>query len=169
MLSIAALIIFPVLMAYAAASDMLTMRIANGLVIAVAIAYFALAFIAQRPLAEIGMSAAVGAGVLAITFTFFAFGWIGGGDAKLAAATALWMGLSLQLAQYALYSALLGGGLTLLILAFRHYPLLPFMLGVKWIERLHDAKTGIPYGIALAIAAILVYPETPIFAHFVGL
>ena len=35
---------------------------------------------------------AAGAAVLAVTFALFAFGWIGGGDAKLAAATALWLG-----------------------------------------------------------------------------
>jgi len=169
MLSIVALFIFPVLMAYAAASDLLTMRIANWLVILVAVAYFALAFIAQRPLVEIGMNAGVGAAALAIAFAFFAFGWIGGGDAKLIAATVLWMGFSLQLAQYVLYSALLGGGLTLLILALRHYPLPVFLVGVRWVERLHDSKVGIPYGIALAMAGILVYPATPLFLHFIGL
>ncbi len=169
MLSIVALFIFPVLMAYAAASDLLTMRIANWLVIVIALAYFALAFIAQRPLEEIGMSAAVGAATLALTFTFFAFGWIGGGDAKLIAATALWMGYSIELLQYVIYSALLGGGLTLLILGMRQFPLPVFMIGVRWIARLHDSKVGVPYGITLAIAGILVYPATPIFTHFIGL
>jgi len=39
---------------------------------------------------------------------------------------------------------------------------------VTWIERLHDRKTGVPYGIALAAAALLVYPQSPLFAAFVG-
>ena len=40
--------------------------------------------------------------VLVVTFMFFARGWIGGGDAKLAAATALWLGFD-QLLNYLLY------------------------------------------------------------------
>ena len=32
-----------------------------------------------------------------------------------------------------------------------------------WIARLHDAKTGIPYGIALAAAGVMVYPQTSLW------
>lgn len=162
-----ALFVFPVLMAFAASSDLLTMRIANWLVIAVALLYFALALLAQLPLVDIGMSLAAAAIVLVIAFAFFAFGWIGGGDAKLVAATTLWVGFGLML-PYLIYAALLGGGLTLVILALRRYPLPPSLQRVKWIDRLHDAKSGVPYGITLAVAALLVYPQTAIFGHFAG-
>jgi prepilin peptidase CpaA len=162
-----ALFIFPLLMAYAASSDLLTMRIANWLVLALAVAYLALAFFAHLPLAEIGVSVGAAAVVLVIAFAFFAFGWIGGGDAKLVAATTLWVGFGLML-PFLIYAALLGGGLTLLILAVRRYPLPAALQRVRWIDRLHDAKSGVPYGIALAIAGLLVYPETTIFAHFIG-
>ncbi len=167
LLSTLALFIFPVLMAYAASSDLLTMRISNWLVLAVAGAYFALALIAQVPLADIGISVGAAAIVLAIAFAFFAFGWIGGGDAKLVSATTLWVGFSLML-PYLIYAALLGGGLTLLILALRRYPLPAWLARHKWIDRLHDTKSGVPYGITLAIAGLLVYPETAIFGHFLG-
>ena len=110
---------------------------------------------------------AAAAVVLAISFTFFALGWIGGGDAKLLSATTLWVGYGL-LVPYLLYATLLGGALTLLILALRRYPLTPFVARHKWLERLHDAKSGVPYGIALAIAGLLVYPETRIFQQFLG-
>jgi prepilin peptidase CpaA len=70
--------------------------------------------------------------------------------------------------QYLIYAALLGGALTLLILAFRRYPMPDWLLRHKWIDRLHDTKSGVPYGIALAIAGILVYPETPIFVGLLG-
>jgi len=167
MLSTLALFIFPVLMAYAASSDLLTMRIANWLVLLVAGVYLALALWAQLSWADIGMSAAAAAVVLAVAFTFFALGWIGGGDAKLIAATTLWVGFGLML-QYLLYAALLGGALTLILLLVRRYPLPARLAGYKWIDRLHDKKTGVPYGIALAIAALLVYPETAIFKHFIA-
>ena len=49
-------------------------------------------------------------------------GWIGGGDAKLAAATALWFGFD-HLLDYLLYASLFGGALTLVLLQFRQWPL----------------------------------------------
>jgi prepilin peptidase CpaA len=167
MLSTIALLIFPVLMAYAASSDLLTMRIANWLVGAVVLAYGVLALLAGLSWGEIGMALAAGAIVLAISFAFFAFGWIGGGDAKLVSATVLWIGFGLML-QYLIYAALLGGALTLIILSLRRYPLPSWLARHQWIDRLHNPKSGVPYGIALAAAALLVYPETAIFRHFVG-
>ena len=162
-----ALIIFPILMAYAASSDMLTMRIANWLMVALAGSYFALALIAGVSLSEIGMNAAAGALVLIFSFAFFVFGWIGGGDAKLVAGTSLWLGFSL-LVPYLLYAALLGGGLTLIIISLRRYPLPAGLARYKWIDRLHDNKSGVPYGIALAIAGLLVYSETTIFTRLIA-
>jgi len=154
-------------MAYAASSDLLTMRIANWLVAAVVLSYVALALVVQIGWEEIGWSAVAAAVVLVVAFAFFAFGWIGGGDAKLVAATSLWVGMTLML-QYLIYAALLGGALTLIILALRRYPLPGWLSRHKWIDRLHDTKSGVPYGIALAIAAILVYPETAVFRALIG-
>lgn len=162
MLATVALFFFPILMAYAASSDLLTMRIANWLVLLLGVGYFALAWWAQLSWSEIGMSVAAAAIVFAIAFAFFAFGWIGGGDAKLISATTLWVGFGL-LVPYLIYAALLGGALTLLILALRRYPLPAALQRQRWIDRLHDPKVGVPYGITLAIAALLVYPETAIF------
>lgn len=167
MISTLVLFVFPVLMAYAASSDLLTMRIANWLVAILVAAYFALALYAGLPLEQIGTSVAAAAIVLAIAFAFFAFGWIGGGDAKLVAATTLWVGFGMMF-QYLIYAALLGGGLTLLILALRRYPLPAMLQKQRWLDRLHDSKSGVPYGITLAIAALLVYPETSLFSHFAG-
>ncbi len=167
MLSLPALFVFPVLMAYGASSDLLTMRIANWLVLALAAGYFVIALATGVPLSEIGTSAIGAAIVLAVAFAFFAFGWIGGGDAKLIAAIALWLGAGLLL-PYLIYSALLGGSLTLAVLAVRRYPLPPPFAGTPWIERLHDSKTGVPYGIALAAAGLLTYPQTTIFQNLLG-
>jgi prepilin peptidase CpaA len=167
MLATFALFIFPVLMAYAASSDLLTMRIANWLVILIVLSYLGLALLLHLPWDQIGWATVAAVTVLVIAFAFFAFGWIGGGDAKLVSATALWVGTGLML-QYLIYAALLGGALTLLILAFRRYPMPDWLLRHKWIDRLHDTKSGVPYGIALAIAGILVYPETPIFVGLLG-
>ena len=97
--------------------------------------------------------------MLVVAFICFARGWIGGGDAKLAAATALWLGFS-HLFDYLVYASLLGGALTLMIVQFRHMPLPQLLAGRDWAERLHRQGGGVPYGIALAAAALLVYPQT---------
>ena len=60
--------------------------------------------------------------MLAVAFVFFARGWIGGGDAKLAAATALWLGFD-HLLPYLLYASIFGGVLTLAMIRFRLMPL----------------------------------------------
>ncbi len=155
-------LIFPLLMIFAAISDMLTMRISNRLVGLVVLSFFVLAFLVGMRIETIGMHLLAGLAVLAIAFAFFALRWIGGGDAKLMAATALWFGFG-ELLPYVVYASLLGGALTLLLLLVRRWPL-PDALGRQaWVARLHNAGTGIPYGIALALAGLLVYPRSAIF------
>lgn len=161
------MLVFPALMAYAACSDLLTMRISNRLVLLLLVGFFALALLAGLPLETIGMHLAAAALVLAISFSLFAMGWIGGGDAKLIAATTLWFGFG-DMPAYLIYASLLGGALTLSLLAVRRWPLPLQLKQVLWIDRLHDPKTGVPYGIALAAAGLLVYPTSTIFLRLVG-
>ncbi len=102
--------------------------------------------------------------VLTASFSLFAFGVVGGGDAKLAAATALWLGWEHSMS-YFVISAALGGILTLFLINIRTVPLPDRVMEIGWISRLHRADTGIPYGVALGIAAIMVYPNTPWMQH----
>jgi prepilin peptidase CpaA len=77
----------------------------------------------------------------------------------VAAGVALWFGFA-DLLDYLLYASLFGGAFTLLLLQFRQWPL-PRALGSQaWLLRLHDKETGIPYGIALAMGALMIYPHT---------
>ena len=153
------LLLFPALMAFAASSDFLTMTISNKVALALTAGFLLLASAAGMEIGQIGMHAAAGVAVLAVTFCLFACGWIGGGDAKLAAATALWLGFD-QLLPYLFVASLLGGALTLLVLQFRLFPLPIALQGASWAERLHRKDAGVPYGIALAAAALIVYPQT---------
>jgi prepilin peptidase CpaA len=61
---------------------------------------------------------------------------------------------------------LLGGALTLALLEFRKHALPALLARRPWIERLHKIDGGIPYGIALAAAALLIYPSTQWMAVF---
>lgn len=153
------LLLFPALMAFAASSDLLTMTISNRISLALTGGFLALALVTGMGLPAIGMHLAAAALVLTIAFVCFAFGWIGGGDAKLAAATALWFGFD-YLFDYLLYASLFGGALTLLMIQFRLLPLPAAMARQQWILRLHEKGGGVPYGIALAAAALVVYPHT---------
>lgn len=162
MLQLVMLIVFPSLMMFAALSDLFTMTISNRVSIALVLVFLPFAFFAGLSPTEIGLHVACGCVVLVVTFWMFAMGWVGGGDAKLAAATALWIGWG-HIADYGLDSAALGGALTLLILYARKMPLPTWAVDVTWIARLHDRKTGVPYGIALAIAGLLIYPETVVW------
>ena len=158
-LDVARLLLFPALMAFAAASDLFTMTISNRVSLALAAGFLVLAVASGMAVPDILMHLAAGATVLVAAFACFAFGWIGGGDAKVAAAAALWFGFA-HLLDYLLYASLFGGALTLLLLQFRQWPLPYALAGQTWLLKLHAKDSGIPYGIALAIGALVIYPET---------
>jgi prepilin peptidase CpaA len=156
---VARMLIFPALMAFAASSDLFTMTISNRVTVALVLGFLAMALMTGLPpqaMLEHGGAALL---VLVVSFLLFARGWIGGGDAKLAAATALWFGWS-HLFDYVLYASLLGGVLTLGLLQFRKFALPAPLAAMNWVERLHRPEGGVPYGIALAAAALLIYPYT---------
>ena len=153
------LTLFPAMMAFAASSDLFTMTIANRVSLILIGGFGLLAIMSGMGVQDVLLHVGAGASVLVVAFALFSFGWIGGGDAKLAAATALWFGFN-HLFDYLIYSSILGGALTFLLIQFRMFPLPHVLVGRDWIERLHRRGGGIPYGIALAAAALLVYPHT---------
>src|SRR3954465_13022429 len=158
-LDIARLMLFPALMAFAAASDLFTMTISNRVSLALIAGFLALALLGGMGLHDMLLHIAAGAAVLVVAFACFAMGWVGGGDAKVAASVALWFGFD-HLLNFLLYASLFGGALTLLLLQFRQWPLPYGLAGQAWLARLHAKESGIPYGIALALSALMVYPET---------
>ncbi len=158
-LDIARLMLFPALMAFAAASDLFTMTISNRVSLALVAGFLLLAAASGMGFYDILMHVAAGATVLTVAFACFAMGWIGGGDAKVAASAALWFGFG-YLLNYLIYASLFGGALTLLLLQFRQWPLPYALVGQTWLQRLHAKESGIPYGIALAIGALTIYPDT---------
>jgi prepilin peptidase CpaA len=152
-------LLFPALMAFAASSDLFTMTISNRVSLLLVGGFFALALYSGMDLRAVMSHSGAALAVLAVAFVFFARGWIGGGDAKLAAATALWLGFDHLLA-YLLYASIFGGILTLALMRFRLMPLPATLAKQAWIQRLHQLNGGVPYGIALAAAALLIYPDT---------
>jgi prepilin peptidase CpaA len=154
--------VLPALLLAAALCDLSRYTIPNRL--SLALAGFFLVFAAAAPLGlpDVGWHLAAGLAGLALGFLLFALGWIGGGDAKLFAAMALWLGF-LDLGSYVIAASLCGGALTLCVLLLRQVPLPARLCGQAWLVRLHDARSGIPYGVALAAGAFALLPYTQIF------
>ena len=153
------LAVFPLAMIFGALWDLATMTIPNVLTVALAAMFFVLAPFAGLGWEAIALHAGAGFLMLLVGMALFGFGWIGGGDAKFVAAIALWLGLY-ELPAYLLVASILGGVLTLLLLWFRRWPLPHFLMKRGWIARLHDGKAGIPYGVALGAAGLLMFQHS---------
>lgn len=160
MLAASIFVIFPFCMLFAAVSDMISMTIANRVSVILIAAFAIIAPLTGMDWVTYGWHFAAGGTVLAVTFTVFAIGGMGGGDAKLLTATAVWMGFSITLLQYLVLGAMLGGALTLLILLFRNSPMAAFSSSNVFLRHFADEKAGIPYGVALGVAGLMTYPET---------
>jgi len=157
----------PALLIAAAICDAGSFRIPNAFSLALAGLFPLVAVFAGLPLDVAGLHALAGAIGLAIGVTLFAFGHVGGGDAKLFAVAALWVGLD-DLFGYALIASLFGGGLAVAILLLRRAPMPALLTGQGWLLRLADPKSGVPYGVALAAAALAVLPQTELFRLAAG-
>jgi prepilin peptidase CpaA len=156
------LVALPALLLAAALCDLASYTIPNWLSLATAGLFLAFAVLTPLAPGAVGWHLAAGLAGLSVGFGLFALGWIGGGDAKLFAAMALWLGFS-DLLPYAALASLFGGALTLALLLLRKLPLPAGLSGQGWLVRLHDARSGIPYGVALAAGGFAVLPYTQIF------
>ncbi|KMO15961.1 A24 family peptidase [Methylobacterium platani] len=162
MASLCLLAVFPFLMAYAAASDLLTMTIPNRVSAALVAGFVVVALVSGLGWAELADHAGAFGATLAVGFGLFCTGKIGGGDAKLAAATALWLGFG-SLLDYLTVASLFGGLLTLAVLGLRRHPLPGFAAAWPFALKLHDTREGVPYGLALAASGLVVCPAAPLW------
>ncbi len=158
--------VFPFAMAFAAATDVLTMTIPNRLTIGLCVAFFVLAPVAGLGWQDVLSHMGAGSAMLLAGMLLFALGWLGGGDGKLLAVASLWLGFD-QLVMFLAYVAAIGGALAVAILAYRSAPVGALPLP-GWAARLHTKGEGMPYGVAIAAGALVVYPATSWFAAFTG-
>jgi prepilin peptidase CpaA len=100
---------------------------------------------------EVAMQVGVALAVFAFFAGAFALGQMGGGDVKMIGALALWLPVQ-PLIWMLVIMSLLGGALTLI------------MVADKWLRK-NGNPVEIPYGVAIAIATLLVIRE-PIINHF---
>jgi prepilin peptidase CpaA len=112
------LLAFPVLLVVAALRDVVSFTIPNWISTALLLAFPVAAVAVGLPWGEAAQHAAVGGVALLIGMGLFALNWIGGGDAKMMSASALWLGLA-GAPSYLLWTALAGGALALVLMAAR--------------------------------------------------
>lgn len=155
------MILLPALLAAAAAFDLASFTIPNLLSLALVLAFGFFGLAAHFSLTLFSLHLLAGLIALVLGFVLFARSYIGGGDAKFFAAVALWLGLH-DLLAYALVASLLGGLLTVTLLALRQLPLPANLARRGWILKLHEKSSGIPYGVALAAGALLILPQAEI-------
>jgi len=153
---------FAVLVILAAVKDLATFTIPNWISAALALGFAPAALIVHAPLEAIGIGFAVAVGVLVLAAGMFAFGWIGGGDAKLMAAAALWVSWN-GLAPFLIYTAIAGGALALGLVALRSAWIRPFAeAGPAWARRLATPGEAAPYGVAIAVGALAAFTVHPL-------
>lgn len=156
------LLAFPVLVIVAALRDMVSYTIPNWISLALLAAFPVAALACGLPLLAVGAHLGVGGVVLIVGMGLFALGWMGGGDVKLLAAAALWMGPPSVL-HLILYTALAGGALSVVLVMVRSSTLRPLLiLGPAWLNRLTTQGESVPYGLAIAIGALAAFSASPL-------
>lgn len=161
-LQTATLVAFATLMVVGGVIDALSYRIPNWISLALLAAFGLAALTADAPFSLVAANVGAGAAAFAVGVLFFALRWIGGGDAKLFAAAALWLGWPAA-APYVLGLCLAGGALAFVLLLMRSAWVQPFaMTGPAWLARLAQTGAGVPYGVAVAAGALMALPASPL-------
>lgn len=157
------LLVLPALMLAAAWCDALRYTIPNWISLALAGLFAPAALLSGMDPVQIGLGYLVGLGALAAGIALWAPGFIGGGDAKLIAAGAVWFGWP-AVVSFAVWVGLAGGVLVLvLLLARRAAPLLPVTRRVTE-DSLFARGKPVPYALAIAAGAFIALPAAPIAA-----
>ena len=154
------IILLLAILAVASVSDIRDRRIPNWTVLAVALLFVPWIFLSPG----IGILSALGASLTAfmVSFPLYFFRLVGAGDSKFLTVVALFVGLS-QLLQFLVLVALAGGAIAAVSLITRPTrALVMFQMRGKG-----DFGRGIPYGVAIAIAAAYVI-SWPFARHMLG-
>jgi prepilin peptidase CpaA len=147
----------------AAVIDSSSFRIPNWLTGPLGVLFVVAALVAERELDWIGHIAA-GLAVFTVGTLFFHRGWLGGGDVKLMAAGALWLGLD-NLLPYLAAVSILGGILTVTIMLVRvilanAMAVLGYRSGGSLPAVLLRGER-IPYGVAIAAGSLFMLDRLP--------
>ncbi len=146
----------------------MTFRIPNLVSIALLAAYLAIAAALGTAWQIVAIHLACGLVVLVIGFALFELRMIGGGDAKLAAAAVIWLGVE-NLSEYVMIFSLIGGAFAVAILSLHSHDYGEGAKTVPLFRRIAEKATNrMPYGVPLGLAALLIYPHSQIWRALAG-
>ncbi|EKF60593.1 prepilin peptidase [Agrobacterium albertimagni AOL15] len=154
-------IVLPACLVLAALTDFLEMTIPNWISLLLIGAFVLIAPFSGLSLVEFGWHLAAALLVFLGCFALFALNVMGGGDAKLLTAAALWFGFNTSLFEFLVYTGYLGGLLTIVVMLLRANWDKLATVGVRLPQTLMVAKK-IPYAIAIGGAGLLAYPSSPL-------
>ena len=153
---------FSALMVYAAYSDLTSYTLPNFISLILVAGFAVIMMILQPPLSAIAWHVGIGAILFVVGFILFATGLFGGGDVKVIAALGLWLG-PLNVLSFLTLMTIFGGVLALALLVFRKITIPQHWLENHTVAGLHSEEEGIPYGVAIALAALIEFPKTEVF------
>jgi prepilin peptidase CpaA len=154
--------LFPAVVIVAAMRDVTTFTIPNWLSLAAIAAFFPSALLAHMALPMFELAMLIGVLALVLGIAMFALGWIGGGDAKLFAACAFWLGWP-AIGPFMLWTSLAGGVLAVTLLWSRKLVGAVPAMGPPWFGRLMQSGGDVPYGLAIAVGALAAFPMSAFF------
>jgi len=167
LLSFIMLTVFGATMLVTVYKDATTMTIPNWVSLLVLGSFFVLLPFVWQGGANFGEHMASGLILFVLGFFLFAMGWLGGGDAKLMAAIAVWWTFP-DLLVFVGYTTVAGGILGIFVLAGRKY--VPAqIITLPWMHKMFREETHIPYGLALAVGALATLPQSDIFLYAASL
>ena len=159
------LLVFPALVIRGAVRDLVSYKIPNWISLGLMAGFVAAAGLGGMSgvlPGDLGRCLLAGLVALVAGMAMFAARWIGGGDAKLFAAAALWIGWP-ALPLFLGATGLAGGVLAGLLLMLRSDPVRALALGgPAWIVRLSEPGESVPYGVAIAVGALAAFPASPL-------
>ncbi|MDB5421398.1 MAG: peptidase prepilin type [Brevundimonas sp.] len=164
-LTLLLLSLLPCLVIAAGLHDLTTMKIPNWISGVLVLGFFPAAFAVGLAPMAVALHVGIAAAALFVGMGLFAMRVIGGGDAKLMTAACLWLGLSGS-GMFMLWTGL-AGGVFCMMLIYARAQVRPYVAGgPQWVHQLLEPKADIPYGVAIAIGALMAFPSSALLATF---
>ena len=155
------LLVPPLCLATAALTDFLEMKIPNRIPLFLAACFLLVVPFSGLGLVGIAWHLAAALMVFSACFALFALNVMGGGDAKILTAAALWFGFNTSLFEFLVFTGYLGGFLTIAVILLRANWDKLATVGMRLPQALMHAKK-IPYAIAIGAAGLIAYPSSPL-------
>ena len=151
--------VFPLMVVMAGISDFFTLKIPNWLNAIIAVSVIPFVMFSNMPMEVFAWHIIAGLVTFVVAAMLFSANIIGGGDAKMLAACAVWIGWD-RLMEFAVITAFAGGALVIAMKVWVFFADHKDSGGMAWAKNFLSKKPQLPYGIAIAAGGIIVFPAT---------